>query len=255
MAELPPRPRLLAVPVQVRAGDGQDRRRVRLPADHVDHRDVLPDADAAERKSTDRAQVVLELARLRALDRPVPGVVHARRHLVAEQRRRSRGTARSRARRRSRVVPRSPRACASAGAWSSPVELRRRRVRHAQDPVAVVVLDERVAPQLAVGRAHGDDRQLAVERHERLQDRRHLAHRAPGVLEQLGGCGAPPAPCRRIRAAASSAPPGGPPRRRPTASDGRSSTAANVGTGSPTSVKSVFSAIRSCAASSAHRRR
>ena len=40
MAELPPGPRLLAVAVQVRAGDGQDRRRVRLPADHVDHRDV-----------------------------------------------------------------------------------------------------------------------------------------------------------------------------------------------------------------------
>ena len=43
------------------------------------------DADAAEGKSTDRPQVVLELARLGALDRPVAGVVHAGRHLVAEQ--------------------------------------------------------------------------------------------------------------------------------------------------------------------------
>ena len=35
---------------------------------------------------SDRADVVLELARLRALDRPVPRVVHARRDLVGEQR-------------------------------------------------------------------------------------------------------------------------------------------------------------------------
>ena len=40
---------------------------------------------AAERQAEDGAQVVLELARLGAFDRPVAGVVHARRHLVRDQ--------------------------------------------------------------------------------------------------------------------------------------------------------------------------
>ena len=59
-------------------------------------------------------------------------------------------------------------------------------------------------------------------------------------------CPLPSYPSRRVFSTA-----GRPTASTATASDGRSSTAANVGTGSPTSVKSVFSAIRSCAASSA----
>ena len=51
----------------------------------VDHRAHADRVVRAERPAEDRAQVVLELARDRALDRPVTRVVHARRHLVREQ--------------------------------------------------------------------------------------------------------------------------------------------------------------------------
>ena len=39
----------------------------------------------AERQAEDGAHVILELAGLRAFDRPVAGVVDARRHLVGDQ--------------------------------------------------------------------------------------------------------------------------------------------------------------------------
>src|SRR3954447_20904552 len=77
MPQLAPGTCLFAVAVHVRTGDRQDRGGVGLLPDHVDHGDVAADPDVAERQAADRPDVVLELARLGALDRPVAGVVDA----------------------------------------------------------------------------------------------------------------------------------------------------------------------------------
>src|SRR3954465_9127411 len=86
MAELPPGPRLFAVAMQMGAGDREDRRSVRLLPDHVHHRNMPTNADVAERQPADRAEVILELTGLGALDRPVAWGVDARRRLVAWER-------------------------------------------------------------------------------------------------------------------------------------------------------------------------
>src|SRR5690606_2830863 len=58
----------------------------RKPSEQVQHRRVAARGRLAERPAEHGAQVILELTRYRTLDRPVPRVVHARRHLVGEQR-------------------------------------------------------------------------------------------------------------------------------------------------------------------------
>ena len=85
MAELPPRPRLLAVQVNVRSGNREQALVRRDSSDEVDHDAPAARLGRAERETEDRAQVILELARLGAVDRPVPGVVHARSELVRQE--------------------------------------------------------------------------------------------------------------------------------------------------------------------------
>ena len=86
MADLAPRPRLLAVVVQVQprhapaAAARGGMRPIRLIMA------LWPrGARRAERQAEDGAQVILELAGDRALDGPVAGVMHPRRHLVGDQ--------------------------------------------------------------------------------------------------------------------------------------------------------------------------
>src|SRR5688572_10865833 len=57
----------------------------RKAPDQVQHGSVTARARVPERPPQNRAQMVLELARLRALDRPVSGVVNARCHLVGDE--------------------------------------------------------------------------------------------------------------------------------------------------------------------------
>ncbi len=59
--------------------------RARQAADEIDHGGVAARLRGAERQIEDGAQVILELAGDRALDGPVAGVMHARRHLVGDQ--------------------------------------------------------------------------------------------------------------------------------------------------------------------------
>src|SRR6188768_1170224 len=99
--------------------------------------------------------MVLELARLRAVDRPVPAVVHARRELVREE-----------------VAPgleeldeQPRRYLLGLALWG----IRRRRARHGQDPAAMLVLRHRVERGLTGASAHRDDRQLALERDDPLR--------------------------------------------------------------------------------------
>ena len=61
---------------------GLNRRNV---SKDIQHQRGASRCRCAEREREDRAQVILELARLSALDRPVPGVVDSRRHLVGEE--------------------------------------------------------------------------------------------------------------------------------------------------------------------------
>src|SRR4249920_3584186 len=84
MAEFATRTGLLAIPMQMGSLDGEHVVRRWFLTDEVEHRGMVTYAYPAEREAADRPEVVLELARGRALDRPVPRVVHARRHLVAQ---------------------------------------------------------------------------------------------------------------------------------------------------------------------------
>src|SRR5207245_7251071 len=59
----------------------------------------------------------------------------------------------------------------------------RRGVAAPEDPAGVVILDERPARSRAVAAAHGEHRQLAVERDERFEDERHAAELRPGALD------------------------------------------------------------------------
>src|SRR3546814_9831364 len=70
----------VAVFVGEQRGDGRD-----VGADQIAHRDgQSAGRGAAERQAGDGADVIFELARDRALDRPVAAVVDARRHFVED---------------------------------------------------------------------------------------------------------------------------------------------------------------------------
>ena len=252
MAELPPRPRLLAVAVQVRAGDRQDRRRVRLAADHVDHRDVLPDAVAPSGKPRIARRwfsnwLVSAPSIVQCPELCTRGAISLASSPPSALR-----TARSRARRRNPSAPAIARAYASAGAWSSRGESGAGAYDTRRIPSRWMVLDERIAAQLAVAAARRQHRQLAVE-----------AARTPP-----GSSGTPPSaprpPLERPRAAQHRLPlavvaePARLQHRREAdrvdgdRQLGEVSTAANGGSRHARAAsKSVFSASRSCATSSA----
>ena len=138
-----------------------------------------------ERQPHDRAQMLFELAGLGADVGPVAAVVHAGRHLVreqplphAEQLDREDADVAERVHHRSRV---------SFGRRLHRVGgVGRRRQREPQDPVAMVVLHQRIGGERPVATARGHDRDLPVERHERFEQRGDLADRAPRVLGQRG---------------------------------------------------------------------
>src|SRR5271169_3908770 len=87
MAHLAPRPRLqLAVEMQAEVGLGEDVAPfLRVLADQVVHFYPAAAHRRAQRPARDRANMLLELRGLSALDRPMPGIVHARRDLVDDE--------------------------------------------------------------------------------------------------------------------------------------------------------------------------
>ena len=204
--------RAFAVGMHVQTGMVWKRRQVRHRTDEVDHRAGGRRDGVPERQTADRAQVVLELRRRRPFDRPVAGVVDPRRELVAQQ---SLPHLEQLDREDAHVT--EPFHHGERVPFGHLPELvgdgRGGRRRDAEDPVAMDVLDERVEARLAVAAADAEDRELPIERHERLQDRRHLPERAPRVR-----CVVHPRELdlarRRTRAVSSSGPPG---RRRPRA--------------------------------------
>ena len=118
-----------------------------------------------EREPEDRPEVVLELARLRAVDRPVASVVHARRELVRQQppldleelHREHADIAELLHERGAELLGVTLRSVARRGASD------------AENPVAMDVLAHRPEPRLPVASAHTDDRELAVEPNDLLR--------------------------------------------------------------------------------------
>src|SRR5688572_28858842 len=110
--------------------------------------------------------MVLELARVRALDRPVPGVVHAGSELVREKVAADLEELEGEDAHVAELVEQARREL---------LRLRLRRVRRpsertAQDAALVHVLDERIEARVAVAPANGEQRELAVETDELLED-------------------------------------------------------------------------------------
>src|SRR6187455_2425350 len=103
--------------------------------------------------------MVLELARLRAVDRPVPAVVHARRELVREEVAPGLEELDGQHADVAELVEQPRRYLLGLALWG----IRRRRARHGQDPAAMLVLRHRIERGLAGASAHRDDRQLALE--------------------------------------------------------------------------------------------
>ena len=166
VAELAAGARLLAVQVEVRAGDAQDGVGVGHRADQVDEQrgPRRRSSRAAARGSRGGGSRTGSSRSPRSSSGRCCGrAARSRSRAAARRRRRARARGRRRSRARRAVVP----------AYSSASRLRRvdrRRPRRAQDPVLVDVLDERPEPRLAVAAAHGEQRELAVERDTFLED-------------------------------------------------------------------------------------
>ena len=126
-------------------------------------------------------QMVLELAGFGALDRPVTAVVHARRDLVGEQ---PAIEVEEFDAADADVVERvEQRNDAGFGCLLERVVVAARRgTRHPQDAASMFVFDRRPATDLAVVAPHGDDRALACEGYERLEDQRDAAEVVPRAV-------------------------------------------------------------------------
>ena len=126
--------------------------------------------------------MVLELAGLGALDRPVARVVDAGRELVGEQR-----TAHVEQLHRQHAdvveVAEQEGDELLAALLEHGVELRGRGAAEPENAALVVVLHQRPARDGAVEPAHREHRKLAVERNVRLQDQRYPAELGPRVVE------------------------------------------------------------------------
>ena len=138
---------------------------------------------AAERQAGDGAHVVLELAGVGALDGPVAGVVHARRHLVGDElaalHEELDGEHADVVEVLEQLARRALRLARERGVAVG-------RAREAQDAVAMHVEVERIEGQLAIDAAHADDRHFGVERHEVFVEQRRLAERVPGAIDVRG---------------------------------------------------------------------
>ncbi|KAG1249221.1 hypothetical protein G6F68_013453 [Rhizopus microsporus] len=193
-------------------------------------------AGAAQRQAKHGAQMVLELRGLAAFDGPVPGVVHARRHLVGQQ---FAIAAEQLQREHAHVLQVLGNATGIADR-SLPLGVGQHGRRHAgrQHAVDMPVAGNRPGLEAAIAATHGDHADLALEGHEALQDQaRALDLRTQRI---------PSGPRRRVlrmhgrpNAAAFSA------------SSSRLRMSAKAGSGMPSCWNRVFSLSRSWATASA----
>src|SRR5207245_4844801 len=85
VANLAPGTQRLAVNVEVRIGNCENLAWLRQFANQIQHRAVAQSARIAERQTGHGAKMVFKLAGDRAFDRPMAGIVNARRHFICEQ--------------------------------------------------------------------------------------------------------------------------------------------------------------------------
>ena len=214
--------------MQVGARDGEHVLRRRHAADQVEEQRGRA-SRSSRAAAEDRAQVVLELARRGALDRPVPGVVHARRELVGEQ--------------PAADVEELEREHADVAEL---VEEPRRvllglRLRRVRPPARATCAGSRPRGRSRRAGRSASRRRGRGRRGATARGRRRPAPRASVVRGQSPDVSRPAAvPCRRSRGGASSGAPGSP----VTSSSERA-------VGMPSRRKSCFSSSRSWAASSA----
>src|ERR1700730_4247863 len=142
--------------------------------DQVDHLDPPVANWRCERPSSNRADVLLELRDRCAVNRPVPGIVHAWRDLVHQQRRR--GTFRHHEHLDSEhadIIERlGDTGCDAAGFLGDARGDRRRHPRYLENMIAMLVLGRVETFDPAIRAARRYDRDLALEGHECLEDRR-----------------------------------------------------------------------------------
>ena len=126
--------------------------------------------------------MVLELAGLGALDGPVAGVVHPRGDLVGQE---LATHVEELHREHADVVQVDEQARREifAASLERGVEAGCRSSADAEDAALVVVLDQGPARDVAVEPAHGQHRQLPVERHQLFQDQRRITQVGPRVVE------------------------------------------------------------------------
>src|SRR5688572_7363571 len=187
VAELAARPFRLAVIVPVQFRPGQELACMRLAADDVDHGGVAARRGAAERQSRDGAHVVLELAGLRALDGPVAGVVHARRHLACDQ---PPALDEVFDAEHADVAERMQQAPVIAFGEALQPHVRPRCARHRENAVDVHIFGERVIHHGAGTVARGDEREFAGKPHQALVDERLPGEAPVGVRGVTGAADA-----------------------------------------------------------------
>jgi len=85
MAEFPAGPGLLAVKMKMGRRNGEYARGFGDFPDEVDHRRGSDHSRGTQREAADGPKMVFELACHCALDRPMPGVMNPRSHLIRQQ--------------------------------------------------------------------------------------------------------------------------------------------------------------------------
>src|SRR5579871_3398801 len=179
VSDLAPRPGPLAVVVQVQSPLSEQLALRRQRPDEVDHGAVAACIRRAERQIQDRTQMVLELAGGGALDGPVPGVVHARRHLVGNQFARTHEELDGENPTVAKVPEHAPEiTCGSA----LPLGASEGCAGKPQDSLTVHVATERVYHDVTTDTARADDRHLAIETDPFFVNEGHVPQSAKSAL-------------------------------------------------------------------------
>lgn len=140
-----------------------------VAANEVEHGPLIPNTGAADRKSDDRAPMVLELATRPTLDGPVTRTMNPRGHIIRHEV----SVANERLyRQNSHIVEFShdPPAILLRFLVQCGDELECRGIGANEDSPLVAILYERIEPFLAGARSHPDYRHLSIESDQLLRD-------------------------------------------------------------------------------------
>src|SRR5579859_7818305 len=171
MSHFSPRPQRLSVQMQVRIRNRQHLRRFRHLADQIQHRGNARRRRRTQRQSHHRSQMILKLARRRPFNRPMPRVVHPRRHFI---RHKFAVALKKFNRQHAHVIQlfhHAPRR-ELRRLLQFRAQVRRRRNRKPQNSAAMMILHQRIKRRLARFASHRQNRKLAFERDQIFQQQR-----------------------------------------------------------------------------------